>query len=218
MTEKKTCIRWRSGYGEEPGIYTRSFSACVFPQIWNFLPTGASYNQQQCAVWCSSFFLLFERELKLSCGSNTYTEKRRKMFCTTKGIILLQQISRSVNSLFDTVTFQDFVLAPKETDVRENPRRQKISKSQFYSKNLNFCLFYIEFIPSSRRKSEVKDEGVLQTEIQKPLVKQILKSHSMLNPSQLEKSQPILKKIDDTPDIPVNEGGILTVGHRTLSI
>ena len=112
---------------------------------------------------------------------------------------------------------QEFILIPKENHVTEYPKTSEI----LYDPTIAEKAKQLTMLQREKAQTveEDKSDATKQVDNEPEIVeKRVLKTLSMLKPSQLEKTKHILKKIYDATDVSVNEEGFITIGDRATTI
>lgn len=112
---------------------------------------------------------------------------------------------------------QEFILIPKENYVTEYPKTSEI----LYDPTIAEKAKQLTMLQREKAQTveEDKSDATKQVDNEPEIVeKRVLKTLSMLKPSQLEKTKHILKKIYDATDVSVNEEGFITIGDRATTI
>ena len=112
---------------------------------------------------------------------------------------------------------QEFILIPKVNYVTEYPKTSEI----LYDPTIAEKAKQLTMLQREKAQTveEDKSDATKQVDNEPEIVeKRVLKTLSMLKPSQLEKTKHILKKIYDATDVSVNEEGFITIGDRATTI
>lgn len=116
------------------------------------------------------------------------------------------------------MTSKEFILIPRENCVKEQPKTSEVLYDPTIDEKAKL-LTMLQREDYQTKPKEKPSEEIKRNENQNEIIeRRVLKSLSMMKPSQLERSRTILKKIYDASDISVDDEGFLKIGENTTAI
>ena len=110
---------------------------------------------------------------------------------------------------------QEFILIPKENYIKTQPKALEVLDDPTISQKVD-QLTLLQRIPPSKDTEELKESKPMETK--DTIHKRVLRSITMLNPHQTDKSKTILEKLQSNPDISINEEGVITIDDYPTTI
>lgn len=111
---------------------------------------------------------------------------------------------------------QEFILIPKENYIKTQPKALEVLDDPTSSEKAD-QLTMLQRIPQTKGDKEPSIEPK-QSEVNDSVQKRILRSITMLKPHQTEKSKAISEKLQSTPEITINEEGVIEVDQSPTAI
>ena len=117
------------------------------------------------------------------------------------------------------MTSQEFILIPKGNYVKQQPKTLEVLDDATINERAKI-IFSLqrqqkssEIVEPDEKMDKKPQWSPLQNEI---IEKRVPKSLSMMKPWQIEKSNPILRKIYDSDNVSISKDGFLKIGDRNF--
>ena len=102
---------------------------------------------------------------------------------------------------------QEFILIPKENYIKNQPKASEILDDPTITAKSQLTL--LQRVPEKKEPEKEKtSQEVKAPETREDIQKRVLRSITMLNPHQTEKSKSILKELQSSSDVSINDEGL----------
>ena len=113
---------------------------------------------------------------------------------------------------------QEFILTPKGNYIKNQPRASEILDDQTITAKTQ-QLTLLQRVPQKKEPEKDKTpQEVKPTETREGIQKRVLRSITMLNPHQSEKSKSILKELQSSDDVSINDEGVIEIDNIPTAI
>ena len=108
---------------------------------------------------------------------------------------------------------QEFILIPKQNYIKNQPKASEfLDDPTITAKKQQFTL--LQRVPEKKEpEKETTSQEVKAPEKREDIQKRILRSITLLNPHQTEKSKSILKELQSSADVSVNDEGVFEIDN-----
>ena len=113
---------------------------------------------------------------------------------------------------------QEFILIPKENYIKNQPKASEIlDDPTITAKSQQLTL--LQRVPEKKEPEKGKtSEEKKAPETREDIQKRVLRSITMLNPHQTEKSKSILKELQGSSDVSINDEGLIEINNTPTAI
>lgn len=112
---------------------------------------------------------------------------------------------------------QEFILIPRENYITNQPKALEVLDDPTISEKAH-QLTLLQRIPQKEEKEKEKPKETKPNESTESIQKRVLRSITMLNPHQTIKSKSILEKLQSSPDVSINEEGVIEIDENPTAI
>ena len=113
---------------------------------------------------------------------------------------------------------QEFILIPKQNYIKNQPEASEIlDNPTIAAKSEQLTL--LQRVPEKKEPDkEITSEEKKASEKRKNIQKQLLRSITMLNPHRTETSKSILKELQNSSDVSINDEGLIEIDNTPTAL